>query len=69
LKLLDLTFRYNLGLPGMGARTVGFYLDLYNVLNTVNFGNPTGNRNSRNFMVPVVAGRPTEAQIGVRFTF
>jgi hypothetical protein len=67
LKLLDLTFRYNLNLPR--AQTVGFYLDLYNALNTVNFGNPSGNRNSRNFMVPVVAGRPLEAQVGIRYAF
>jgi hypothetical protein len=69
MRLLDLTVRYNVNLRGMQARTVGFYLDVYNVLDTVNFANATGNRNSRNFMVPVVAGRPREAQVGVRFTF
>ena len=69
LRLLDLTFRYNLNLPGARVQTVGFYLDLYNALNTTIFGNPTGNRNSRNFMVPVVAGRAREAQIGIRYTF
>jgi hypothetical protein len=69
LKLLDLTFRYNLNLPGARVQTVGFYLDLYNALNTTILGNPTGNRNSQNFMIPVVAGRATEAQIGIRYTF
>lgn len=38
-------------------------------MNWVNYGNPTGNRNSSNFMVPVIAGRPIQMQLGVRYTF
>ena len=34
-------------------QTVGVFWEVYNALNKVNFGNPTGNRNNANFMVPV----------------
>ena len=35
----------------------------------VNFGNPTGNRLSSNFLVPVRANSPRTMQLGVRYTF
>ena len=70
LALLDLTVRYTVNLPGAGgAQSIGFYFDVYNVLNKDNFGNPSGERLDDNFLVPVVAGRPREAQIGIRYTF
>jgi hypothetical protein len=64
--LLDLNLSYTADIPTGQA---GFFLEVYNVLNKVNLGNPTGNRNSSNFMVPVVAGRPLQVQLGVRYTF
>ena len=50
-------------------QTVGFFWEIYNALNKENFGNPTGNRNNANFMVPVEAGTMRSAQLGVRYTF
>jgi predicted outer membrane repeat protein len=47
----------------------GLFLELYNLLNTANFGNPTGARNSVNFMKRIVAGQGRTAQLGVRVTF
>ena len=69
LSLVDLTVRYTVNLPGPGVQTIGFYFDVYNVMNKVNFGNPSGERLDDNFLVPVVAGRPREAQVGIRYTF
>jgi len=66
-KLLDLSLQYIQNLPS--GHTAGFFWETYNVMNWVNLGNPTGNRNNRNFMVPVVAGRPIQMQLGVRYTF
>ena len=68
VSLVDLTVRYTVNL-GAGAQSVGFYFDVYNVLNKTNFGNPDGDRLADNFLVPVVAGRPREAQVGFRYTF
>jgi hypothetical protein len=47
----------------------GVFLELYNLTNRVNFGDPTGNRNSRNFMVPITAGEGRSTQLGLRLTF
>jgi len=47
----------------------GLFLELYNLLNTANFGNPTGARNSVNFMKTIVAGQGRTAQLGIRVTF
>jgi hypothetical protein len=47
----------------------GLFLEIYNLTNHVNFGNPTGARNSANFMVPIVTDDPRTAQIGLRVTF
>lgn len=47
----------------------GVFLEIYNLTNHANFGNPTGARNSSNFLVPIVSDDPLTAQIGVRFTF
>jgi hypothetical protein len=47
----------------------GLFLEVYNLTNHVNFGDPTGARSSTNFMIPVVADNPRTAQLGVRVTF
>jgi opacity protein-like surface antigen len=64
--LLDGSFRYS---RRFGRYSAGIFLEVYNLTNHTNFGNPTGNRRSANFLVPVVADSPRTAQIGVRFTF
>jgi hypothetical protein len=48
---------------------IGFFWEIYNLTNRDNFGNPTGNRNSANFLVPVAANTPRTMQLGVRYTF
>jgi hypothetical protein len=48
---------------------VGWFLEIYNATNQVNFGNPTGNRRSANFMTPIVSNDPRTVQLGLRFTF
>jgi hypothetical protein len=65
--LLDLQVQYVLNLQR--DQTVGLFWEIYNALNKVNYGNPTGNRNNRNFMVPVEAGAMRSMQLGVRYTF
>ena len=35
----------------------------------VNLGNPTGNRNNRNFLVPTEAAPMRSMQLGIRYTF
>ena len=47
----------------------GLFLEVYNLTNHVNYGDPTGVRSSTNFMIPVVADNPRTAQLGVRLTF
>jgi hypothetical protein len=47
----------------------GLFLEIYNLANQNNFGNPTGNRNSGDFMVPDEVGAPRSMQLGVRVTF
>jgi hypothetical protein len=64
---LDLQTRYVVNLPR--SQTIGFFWELYNALNRVNLGNPTGNRNNRNFLVPTEAAPMRSMQLGVRYTF
>ena len=45
------------------------FLEVYNLTNHVNFGDPTGARNSTNFMMTIVADNPRTVQLGVRVTF
>ena len=47
----------------------GLFLEVYNLLNRANFGNPTGARNSVNLMKTIVAGNGRTAQLGFRVTF
>jgi outer membrane receptor for ferrienterochelin and colicin len=47
----------------------GLFLEVYNLLNRANFGNPTGARSSVNLMKTIVAGQGRTAQLGFRVTF
>jgi hypothetical protein len=47
----------------------GLFLEVYNLTNHVNFGDPTGARNSTNFMIPTVTDDSRTAQLGFRLTF
>src|SRR6185503_4468152 len=64
--LLDGRFQY---IARVGKYQAGLFMEIYNLLNTANFGNPTGARNSVNFMKTIVAGNGRTAQLGVRVTF
>ena len=65
--LMDLQVQYSINLAR--RQTVGLFWEAYNVLNKENLGNPTGNRNNSNFMVPVEAGSMRAMQLGIRYTF
>ena len=65
--LLDLRFQYLFDLPR--ESNLGLFLEVFNATGRVNFGNPTGNRRSRNFLVPVSAGNMRSMQLGVRYSF
>jgi carboxypeptidase family protein/TonB-dependent receptor-like protein len=64
--LLDARFQY---VQRMGRYQAGFFLEVYNLTNHANFGNPTGARNSANFMKVIVADNPRTAQLGFRLLF
>ena len=67
------------GATGRVARVIGPVVDvefsvdtmqeMYNALNRISYGNPTGNRNNRNFLVPTEAAPMRSMQLGVRYTF
>ena len=65
--LLDLRLQYihRIG----GERTAGFFWEIYNALNRVNFANPIGTRNSADFLRSITADEARSMQIGVRYTF
>jgi hypothetical protein len=65
---MNLSFRYSVPLA-TGASSLDLSFDLFNVLNRMNLSNPTGNRNSSQFMVPTAAGFARQAQFGVRVRF
>ena len=65
--LLDLRVQYVLNLPA--AQTAGFFWEIYNATNRVNFDNPIGNRRSTDFLQSVVADDPRSMQLGFRYTF
>jgi hypothetical protein len=65
--LLDLRLQYVFDLPRQG--NIGLFWEIYNATDRVNFGNPTGNRRSSNFLVPVRANDPRTMQIGLRYSF
>ena len=65
--LLDLRVQYLFSLQRRSQ--LGLFWEIYNATDRVNFGNPTGNRRSNNFLVPVRAGAPRTMQLGIRYTF
>ena len=64
--ILDGRFQY---IHRIGRYQAGLFLEIYNLTNHVNFANPTGARNSRNFLKEIVSDNPRTAQIGVWVTF
>jgi hypothetical protein len=66
-KNLDLQVQYVFNLPA--NQTFGLFWETYNALNWINYGNPTGSRNSSRFLVPDEAGPMRSMQLGVRYTF
>lgn len=64
--LLDGRFHYLWKIQHYEA---GLFLEIYNLTDHVNYGNPTGNRNNSNYMVRTVAGDPRTLQLGMRLTF
>jgi hypothetical protein len=66
LVLLDLRFQYMLQ---AGPCLIGLFWEMYNATNRVNYGNPTGNRRSSDFMVPTSAHNPRTMQLGLRYSF
>jgi hypothetical protein len=64
--ILDARFQY---VQHVGRYEAGFFLEVYNLTNHANFGNPTGARNSANFMKTIVADNPRQAQLGFRLLF
>jgi hypothetical protein len=67
ITLLDLRLQYIQTLPR--GQTLGFFWEAYNALNKINYGNPSGERNDDNFLVPVEAGQMRAMQLGIRYTF
>jgi hypothetical protein len=65
--LLDLRLQYAHRMGG--AQTMGFYWEIYNALDRVNYGNPIGNRRSAFFLQPTAADLPRTMQLGLRYTF
>jgi hypothetical protein len=65
--LLDMRIQYVHNLPA--SNTIGFFWEIYNATNRVNFDNPIGNRRSTDFLRSVVADDPRSMQVGFRYTF
>jgi hypothetical protein len=65
--LLDLRLQYLLRMAN--TQNVGFYWEIYNALDRVNFGNPVGDRRSPFFMQSITADLPRTMQLGLRYTF
>jgi hypothetical protein len=65
--LLDLRLQYVVKIQNQ--RTAGFFWEIYNALNHVNFNNVIGNRNASSFGQSIVADTARSMQIGVRYTF
>ena len=51
------------------SQTVGFYWEIYNALDRVNFGNVVGDRRSPFFLQAINADLPRTMQLGLRYTF
>jgi hypothetical protein len=64
--LLDGRFHY---LWRIQRYEAGMFLEIYNLTDQVNYGNPSGSRTNTQYMVRTVAGDPRTVQLGFRFTF
>jgi hypothetical protein len=64
--ILDGRFQYIVKLQ---KSQLGLFLEVYNLTNHTNFGNPTGARNSAQFMIPITNDNPRQGQLGIRITF
>jgi hypothetical protein len=64
--ILDSRFQY---IRRINRIEAGLFLEIYNLTNHDNFGNPTGTRTSNLFLIRSVADNPRTAQIGFRMTF
>jgi carboxypeptidase family protein len=65
--ILDLRLQYVVKMQTQ--QTAGFFLEVYNALNHVNFNNVIGNRNASQFGQSIVADAARQVQLGVRYTF
>ena len=65
--LLNLRLQYVL--RQRAAHALGFYCEVYNVMNRVNFDNPVMDRRSPFFNTPVVADEARSTQLGLRYSF
>jgi hypothetical protein len=65
--LLDVRLQYVYRMAGQ--QTMGFYWEIYNALNRVNYGNPEANRRSAFFLQSIAADLPRTMQLGWRYTF
>ena len=65
--LLDLRLQYVYRVQG--ERTMGFFWEIYNATNRVNFDNQIGARNSTDFLTSIVADEARSMQLGLRYTF
>ncbi|PYR25192.1 MAG: hypothetical protein DMF92_21035 [Acidobacteria bacterium] len=65
--LLDLRLQYVYRVQG--ERTMGFFWEIYNATNRVNFDNQIGTRTSTDFLKSIVADEARSMQLGFRFTF
>jgi hypothetical protein len=66
--LANMSFRYSIPLGG-GNRSVDLFFDVFNLTNKENLSNPSGNRNSSQFLVPNAAGLARQSQFGARVRF
>src|SRR5262245_48392384 len=65
--ILDLRLQYVVKMQTQ--QTAGFFMEVYNALNHVNFNNVIGNRNASQFGQSIVADQARQVQLGVRYTF
>ena len=66
--LIDMSFRYQIPL-GQMLDSLDLFYDIFNITNRENLVNPTGNRQSGNFMKSTAAQFPRQMQFGVRLRF
>jgi hypothetical protein len=65
---VDVSFRYSVPMAH-GVKSLDLFYDIFNVGSRKNITNPTGNRSSSQFMVPIAAGFPQQMQLGFRVRF